>query len=224
MCWGRGGDTSSHICDHQEGPRMAQCWLRMDPPSLGFENHLCFCCCCCCCSCFSIGSHVPPSQREILKSLCKRPELFYALPCSEIVTWQVHLLVSFFHSNWAHTSWPDLLPSHGAVPASLVLPLLLLLHTSPHGDSPMQPHSKLPFPLIPTWDPLTGLRSPTSFSPPQLLADQLFTNQSKVTENNFYTTLKQKMLDNTNRGDCSLISGHSNRHLHTVHKASPQQG
>jgi hypothetical protein len=44
---------------------------------------------------------------------------------------------------------------------------------------------------------LSGIKSPASSSPVQLLADQLFINQSEGMGNNF-DTLRQEMLDNAN--------------------------
>ena len=65
-------------------------------------------------------------------------------------------------------------------------------------------------------DPFTGIRSPASSFPVQLLADQLFINRSEVME-------KKQSLHNTETGDawqyqrqdCNQISGHRNQHLNT---------
>lgn len=47
----------------------------------------------------------------------------------------------------------------------------------------------------------------------------LFINQSEVMEKNFYTALRQEMLEYSHHAnkcpDCSQLSGHSNRHLNT---------
>lgn len=59
-----------------------------------------------------------------------------------------------------------------------------------HGDSPIVT-------LLSTQDLLIGTGSPTSFSPAQLLVDQLYIYPSEVMGNNFYTTLRQNMLDNS---------------------------
>lgn len=60
------------------------------------------------------------------------------------------------------------------------------------------------------WDPSLRVKSCLNSSAQQL-ADQLFSNQSEVKENNFYTTLRQEMLANANV--CNQISGHRSQHL-----------
>lgn len=73
-------------------------------------------------------------------------------------------------------SWPtsQQVPSHGVLSAILVSPWLPLLHPSSPGDSlvPTSPVSSFQL------EPLTGIRSPSSCSLAQLLADlSLLTNQ-----------------------------------------------
>lgn len=94
---------------------------------------------------------------------CKSTGLFYTHPCSLIIMTRrpLYSLVSFFHYSWGLSDlrqpcWP--LPSHVALPATLVLFWHLILHLCPHGNS-----------LGPQWNPpprpsFSGLRWPTLFS------------------------------------------------------------
>lgn len=107
-----------------------------------------------------------------------------------------------------------------SVNCHLVLPWLLLLHRSPHQNSLMQLRNELtlslwapsenlslgpefpPPPLLPNYWPISSLLTNQRWQKTiflhdidllfssLLLADRFFINQSEVTENNFYTTLK----------------------------------
>lgn len=60
------------------------------------------------------------------------------------------------------------------------------------------------------------IKSSPSSSPTQILTDQLFSNQSEVLGNIFYTKLRQEMLDNDNMQPDLWESEY------TVHKTIPQ--
>ena len=84
-----------------------------------------------------------------------------------------------------------------AVPAPSVLwgQLSLVTSCSPWWHPALPGDILVNFLPLSTCDPLAGIRNPTASSPAQLLTDQIIISQSKVTESNFYISLRQEMLD-----------------------------